>query len=238
MGLNEDYFKELNLTDEDVSNDVEQISNSNRYSNIPAYEDYLINHYDRCFIISTYLYSDIFSETDLWNKKVPNALRRVEQVLDAYNIEHETVILDYTDIKQIHIDRYYRVGDYNILSGQNNNNFFSKEYQRAYIIIYCNFPEFTYKESYNLVDRFTNALWRYEHEPFNKMILLKTVCRWNEFERYIFSDMHRTLEIYETHSKDIIHHEQPYKSFFIDAILSFHNTKKDYDKIYAMYGDI
>ena len=165
MILNEDYFDDLKLTDEDIAADVEKMSSVvNDISNPELYDKYLTSHYSRNIILTGIYYKDLYNpEHTFWKYSVPKAMRRIECVLNAYNVEYEIVFRDDSG-KYVSPDysiHTYKVNQYDVFSYFSQKMFFSDDMQHGlYINIYCNFPDFNYRESYEFIDRLQYAIWK------------------------------------------------------------------------------
>ena len=94
--------------------------------------------------------SGFFNMKSLWNTTIPNMLKRIEFVLKLYDIEYEYTFRDESFDSKLNC---YKVGKFNVFSSLTGQQFFEDPKQHVYIIFYCNFPEFTYRRSYNFIDR-------------------------------------------------------------------------------------
>ena len=150
MIINEDYFKELELTDDDIISD-DSGQPTHIYKDYGDYSRHLTTQFKQCIIIHTSVFEDLFYNKTLWNTTIPNMLKRVELVLDVYNVDYEITFRDNT--YQCVTMQSYPVGNYNVYSFYDTAEDFYDGARSAFVIIYCNFPKFTYKESYNFVDR-------------------------------------------------------------------------------------
>ena len=146
MILNEDYFNNLDLDDEDVPVDDSQ---SIELSDTESLNRHLTSKYKNSITIQ-------FDEM-LWNNDIPRTLKRIQYVLNAYNIEYEYVFRDNSYMPL----NVYKAGEFSVLSAFNENMFYSCNADKMiYLIIYLNFPDFTYRESYNFVDMLQSVIWR------------------------------------------------------------------------------
>ena len=236
MIINEDYFKDIELTDEEIYDGDDDNNVNDNFLNSRDYELYLIKKYQKCIIISTNFDTNNIFNNKIWNSYIPNMIKRTTQVLDIYNTEYEIVMRDYSRDK-FYLN-CYEVGKYKIYSSKEESDFFNKSgYNKIFIIFYCNFPDFTYKQSYNFVDRFQNVIWKTGGKYlFDDMTIIKEPCTLSAFT--VFYNLYidcATLKINREKHDSKISKKLPYKSFFTPAILSFHSDDNDYGKVIKMY---
>lgn len=158
MILNEDYFNDLNLNDEDVPVDDGQ---SIELSDTESLNRHLTSKYKNSITIQfdASFNSKKRMQEMLLDNDIPRTLKRIQYVLNAYNIEYEYVFRDNSDSNMpLNV---YKAGEFSVLSAFNENMFYScNADKRIYLIIYLNFPDFTYRESYNFVDMLQSVIWR------------------------------------------------------------------------------
>ena len=127
MILSEDYFDDLKLTDEDIAADVEKPSSVvNDISDPELYDKYLTSHYSRNIILTGIYYKDLYT---FWKYSVPKAMRRIEYVLNVYNVEYEIVFRDNSG-KYASPDysiHTYKVNQYDVFSYFSQKMFFSDD---------------------------------------------------------------------------------------------------------------
>lgn len=235
MILNEDYLNDIELSDEDITdNDAEVLL---QYPDFESYNRHLMSDYQRCIVIETSFQEDFFHDKKIWNHTIPNMLNRVSSVLDIYNVEYEIVFRDLTgDEKSMY---KHKVENYDVFSQYNSQRFFNSQIINGiYIIIYCNFPKFTYKESYKFIDRLQNTLWKTEDSI--EFILFEITIKPCNLNSYYYEQVPSSIilhggQLLRGKNDDVIHYKQPYKTFFKAAILSFHNTKQDEVKVEKLY---
>lgn len=151
MFENEDYFRDLEIHDDDIIADDNDLSG---YDDVNALARHLVHDYGQCMII------ELMDETnDLFHKKIvmdvliPMMLKRVCYILNTYDVEYEYVFRTFTAGDTLFVEK---VGQYNILTA--GESILRKRH--AFIIFYVNFPKLTYKESYYFVDSLQKSLWR------------------------------------------------------------------------------
>lgn len=156
MILNEDYFNDLNLDDKDIPVDDGQ---SIELSDMESLNRHLTSKYKNSITIQfdASFNSKKRMQEMLWDNDIPRTLKRIQYVLNAYNIEYEYVFRDNSYMPL----NVYKAGKFSVLSAFNENMFYScNADKRIYLIIYLNFPDFTYRESYNFVDMLQSVIWR------------------------------------------------------------------------------
>ena len=86
MLLNENYFDELKLTDDDIISPDNDINLSGTFNNIDDMYRKMQSVYDRCLFIEIKR-KDILLNNYLWDKQVPHLLRKLKTIFDIYGIE-------------------------------------------------------------------------------------------------------------------------------------------------------
>jgi hypothetical protein len=85
MILKENYFDDIEITNDDIISPDNDINLSSTFNNTD--EMYRIIHsvYDRCMIIEIKK-KDILQNDYLWDKQVPHLLRKLKTIFDIYGI--------------------------------------------------------------------------------------------------------------------------------------------------------
>ena len=241
MLLNEDYFKDLELTDDDIS-DNESSDIIQDYQDMESLDKHLRDKYKQCIVIESESLYNIYSLDELWNRVIPFTLKRLSMLFDLYNIEYEYIIRD-TDMYKS--DHCYKIGNFHIFTSATSLDvlYDSKYIRSLYIILYVNLPKFNYKQSYYFIDRLYNSVWWYWNDKevsvsyFYGLYVTKkaySVCHFG----IEMPDMHSIedkdiLRLYT--DTDYINHILPYKDFFKKALSFFNNSNSDIQAINNMF---
>lgn len=230
MVINEDYFKDIEITDDDIRDDHD--SHIPQEQDIATLDQHLKSHYEHCIIFSTKYMSDLEKpDSKIWIFTVPKILKNIEYIFNIYNIEYEYIIRDNSE-GNINM-KYWNIKNYNILSSYKIKNsdalFFGNSLN---IYFYVKFPNFNYKESYYFVNRLFTVTILQNHisDTFKWIMFTKkpiSLCK-----EYIMTD-DVAFDLAE-HDNERITDKLPYKIFFYKAIQFFHNTSRDKKKIKNM----
>ena len=231
MQIYEDYFDKIEITDDDISND-ETIGGMFGNDDAETLIHRLRTKYERCIVIEMLERNfELFTDRLIWKITVPECLKRVCYVLDAYNVEYEYVFRTMTASSTLHMEK---IGQYNILTADDIN-----KKRNGFIIFYVNFPEFSYKESYYFITRLCNAMWKTisSKSLFRELSISKKNI---ELCGSIISnklDASMMIHLYpDGHNK--LYPTLPFMSFFYRALKCFHNTQEDSDRIKEMQKQI
>ena len=95
MILHEDYFKDLEITDDDIaSSDSDAVFNSDEiYYDTPAeYYNDMTSRYTHCLIFATPM-SDFPMRTINWSVEISQMYKKISYLFDAYGIEYSQLTL-------------------------------------------------------------------------------------------------------------------------------------------------
>ena len=176
MLLNEDCFKDLEITDEDIINDDSAKSTGNDTQDPELLKQRLISSYQKCIKVH---YSGnrnpiTVNEFFILLHKI---LKRIHYVLDLYNAEYETYLADSTlgssRFNKMHI---YNINGYNVLSTYSSEEQLKEKGNVSInIIIFVNLPAFSYKQVYNFCTVLMDILWKNFRIPeyiYTSMLLI------------------------------------------------------------------
>ena len=162
MLISEDYFNNIEITD-DVVSSTEQ---SNDSENPELLFDSMLSNYTHC--ISIQISSSIFifhqKEKKLWQKIIPQTIKRLNMLLDAYGIEHSEPLFIDDNVARIMGSEAsnYKIIDYNHFKiAISSNDELTKENltNSLNLTIYINLPKLsTYKQAYKFIYNIYNIL--------------------------------------------------------------------------------
>ena len=164
MILNEDYFNNLELTDNDFSDTDEHIINDNSDNPEKWFQDIKSRYtYSMIFFIKK---RDIPSESKTWEKEIPNTFKYIYDIFDLYGAEYTKPILQTIDDepKQCFITNYesYDFIDFYSYKLVTLHDSLEKTTINlnigAYFVMFFNLPE-TY--TYKTVCKFTGSIKKY-----------------------------------------------------------------------------
>ena len=90
MRLNEDYFKDIEITDDIISSDDNYMlpnTDDYDYANGKEYYNAMSSKY------SHYMFLGTLTDSELWTDKVPHMLKRLFYLFDLYGIEYSTPVV-------------------------------------------------------------------------------------------------------------------------------------------------
>ena len=146
MILNEDYFKDLEITDEDIIDDVEELKHDltveelhklpEQYNNLIRFRIEVDDDKDTTFI-----------QTSL----IPRLFKRLDTIFELYGIEHYEYVL---------VSRYYvcycetvvKFGNHQLFCEEYEKyKFINGKYEYFFIHVYLNYPKFNYKRAFRFL---------------------------------------------------------------------------------------
>ena len=245
MLLQEDFFNDIKDDDIKTNDDINEIPHSQL--DVSSLEKQLMSNYSRSIIITTYgilsLYDSIY-----WKEEIPTMIKRVCNILDAYNIEYEYIIRDGSPANN-GVLHFHQVGNFQIISSFDKESFFIKNYRTVNFIFYVNFPQFTYKESYKFIDRLRYVIQKSEGPDmnlFNNISITKDEPIPIVYFKETYSHQknlhyHFGLASYDHDNKILWNNKFGYKSFLKVALKCFQHNIDDLDiidqKLAELYND-
>ena len=163
MILNEDYFKDLEITDEDIIDDVEEPKHEltlEEFHKLPKqYEhciEFQINH--------NWMTTDI-STTSLQTSILPRIFKRLDTIIEMYGIEHSEYTLSLYSVDKLKdCDTIVEYGNYQLFcEACSKRDIISDEYWYLYIRVFVNYPKFNYKRAFRFVYAMLNIFRLDEH---------------------------------------------------------------------------
>lgn len=240
MLINEDYFKDINLTDDDITatnntDSLDSDSQKRRYYDENSLNDYILSKYKYSLIIKTVMTKNLFSNIRMWETIFPNILKKLNYIFDFYNIEHEYIIRDVSQSFNRKLN-FHKIYDLEVVS-YCNEEFFKKDYiTSAYIMFFVNLPEMSYKNQYWLIDRIVSAVFRNNKSFVDSLFISDNpvMTLWNPS-----STEHKgQILAHYTDFDDVVSFTLPYKKFFMTGLTSLQKTDEEREKVYLMYDDI
>ena len=97
MILKEDYFNDLDLTDDDIkSSDSIVASHNNEYANEKEYYNDMLSKYSH-YITLCIDADHIITDSVLWTDKIPHVLKKLFYLFDSYGMEYSTPVVLQSD---------------------------------------------------------------------------------------------------------------------------------------------
>lgn len=168
MFINEDYFNDVEINDEDVTADDNNINDNDA----KALNNHLTSKYKQCIIIKLNTLSDYdFEEID--NRYISPIIKRLQYLFNVYDIEFEYILRDETNPDDFMYNRayIYDLGNHKVFSFYNKEEYYERDCDELNIVLYLNLPDFNYKDSYNFIDRIRYAVWK--NDPVNYDVIWK-----------------------------------------------------------------
>ena len=93
MILNESYFDDIELTDDDIkSSDSIAASHNYEYATPEKYYNTMSSKYSHYMVLGI-LANKILTDSELWNNKVPHMLKKLFYLFDVYGIEYSKPVV-------------------------------------------------------------------------------------------------------------------------------------------------
>ena len=97
MILNENYFDDIEITDDDIkSSDGNYIlpnHNTNNYANGKEYYNAMSAKYSHYIVLGIKTDEHILTDSYLWTNKIPHMLKKLFYLFDTYEIEYSTPVV-------------------------------------------------------------------------------------------------------------------------------------------------
>ena len=100
MILNEDYFNDLDLTDDNI-NDINL--NTDDYVNPEEYYNDMSSKYSHYIILGIKTNKHILTDSNLWTNKIPRVLKKLFYLFDSYGIEYSKPVVSEEDYHVSHL---------------------------------------------------------------------------------------------------------------------------------------
>ena len=92
MLLNENYFDDLKLTDDDIISPDNNINLSGTFNNIDDMYHMIQSVYDQCLLIEI-KQKDLLMNNYLWDNQVLHLLKKLKTAFEIYGIEYSEPVL-------------------------------------------------------------------------------------------------------------------------------------------------
>ena len=147
MILNEDYFKNLDIEDEDIIEDVEEPYNNLTLKDIHK----LHEQYNHC--ISIRIVKENNSDTTFFQTTlIPKLFKRLDDIFDVYGIEHSEYVLSSRRRVEVFCDTIVEFGNYQLFCEEDKKDeFINNAYDHFEVDVYVNYPKFTYKSAFRFL---------------------------------------------------------------------------------------
>ena len=103
MRLNEDYFDDLDLTDDDIESSDNINHNTDDYANIEEYYNDMSSKYSHYIVLGIKTDEHILTDSELWTNKIPRVLKKLFYLFDSYGIEYSTPVVTEPDYYVSHL---------------------------------------------------------------------------------------------------------------------------------------
>ena len=111
MILNEDYFKDIEITDDDIKSSDDNYALPNytvEYTNPEKYYKVMSSKYSHYTVLDIETETDnILTDSDLWTDKIPCMLKKLFYLFDSYGMEYSKPVVtgsDYFPQEHIYIE--------------------------------------------------------------------------------------------------------------------------------------
>ena len=204
MTINENYFEEIEITDDDIN-----INDDNPYIPSVNSTDYFVK------MTKDYSHTILFplwTDTDSLELSAKKISTPVKRLLDAYCIEYSDFILrDDSVPNEKETLKAYQCGDVKLFSTR-NVSFDSKQpdgsinynkyysYSDMYLAVYVNYPHFTYKSVYLFIYNLMHIAKKINKLYYNlipEITLTTPACPADDFDIFSSSDR-KVVHLYDS----------------------------------------
>ena len=156
MILNEDYFDDLDIKDEDIiDDDINDVDEP--VHELTVEELYKLSEQYNCICIEIRQYN---SDASIKTSLLPRIIKRLNVIFDLYGIEHSEYVLSSSSYVK-DCNTVVKFGNYQLFCAESKkDNFINNTYSYFYINAYVNYPEFTYKRTFRFLYTMLN-LYKY-----------------------------------------------------------------------------
>lgn len=238
MLLKEDYFRDLELTDNDI--DVsDQINNVKQKYNTPKeLIDHMLSEYSNCIsftITNDFKKFNIFEYDLMWENVIPQLCKRLAYVLNVYGLKcSEPVFLYGTRTSMSFYWKTYHImyfNGYAMISPYKTKGNLTDNF--VHMNIYFNLPKITtYKAALVFIKCLLRYIWKTDDSRYFDSFSLRTatdsleaICKSNRI--YISKNIKTDLK---SHPQDITYEIKEILNFF------FPENKEDIDNEYSIYS--
>lgn len=191
MLLKEDFFKDIEITDDNIHTDKDGITSE--FS--PAdYFDSLYSKYGH----TLWLTMDNFIKDDQHIVKFNNIKNKLEYFLNIMNIEHSDIfIVESGSIYNKSNLNCYDYGNFKFFTedperiiSTNGKLKYCYAYMTLYIVTYVNFPIYSFKRAYETIYWLMNMMWKkdYERRIIEKISITYPPCFIEDFKNKDYLD--------------------------------------------------
>ena len=96
MILKEDYFNDLDLTDDNIESSDDNY-NTDDYANPKEYYNTMSSKYNSYMFLGIKTDNDILTDSELWTDKIPRMLKKLSYMFDLYEIEYSKPVVSEPD---------------------------------------------------------------------------------------------------------------------------------------------
>ena len=150
MILNEDYFKDLEIEDEDViEDDINDVDEPKQELTLEEAQK-LPDQYEQ--VIEFEINGDNDSDIDttfIQTSLLPRITKRLDAIFEYYGIEHsQYVLVSCYDLKDC--ETVVKVGDYQLFCKE-YEKYENETYEWFFIQVFVNYPNFNYKRAFRFI---------------------------------------------------------------------------------------
>lgn len=206
MRLNEDFFDDIEIKDDDLKSDSIYV-NAGQPNDKTLIKDMFSRYSSQMeFQFDTNLYYSFDADTnyDFWNS-VEHMLKRLNYMLDTYNIKHsEPFFFSKRRIWSAVISNPADTSDYHILDFNNHkviapvgikkpesiqSSFFA-------VVVFFNLPVFkTVKTGYRFFYNMINSIWKKDYIIKKKLFQFLITTRYNSYSNELYSMDFKPIDI-------------------------------------------
>ena len=150
MILNEDYFNDLEIEDEDIiEDDINDVGGPEHDLTLEEAQK-LPDQYNQVIEIRIDA-GDSTDTTSIKTSVLPKLFKRLDIIFEMYDIEHSEYILT-PRCNVGYCDTIVEFGNYQLFCDEEDkNDYVNDTYDRFYIQVYVNYPNFNYKRAFRFL---------------------------------------------------------------------------------------
>ena len=196
MILNEDYFDDIEITDDDVNS--ENNFSDNSHINPEQLFNQMTSTYSHCLTIKIEKH-DIIRDDEIWNNQIPHLVKKLQYIFNTYGVEYSEPLLqvqtitylNYKNCTAIDIHGYTLISKYKTIEEVINiDDMISR--RAIFLVIYFNLPNVrTFIAGCKFVSNIMKCLWNNSsHEYFTAFFIKRTdakaICTVNVYNPILY----------------------------------------------------
>lgn len=246
MLLNEDYFNDIKISEDDiesVSQPADILSDDRHMLVAPDYntlkQKIAKTGYDKAICITTNFIQRLYDDRpDLWKDSIPNMLKKIEYILGLYSADYKILFYGGSFGANESNSVFYKIEGFPVLFDSpvfSDTRNTARYMKMLNVLFFVRMPKLTYRQSYYFIDRMLKMLS--SDKLYNNLAVIteySPLTYISEHGDNCYVDLSTTIK----KNYDLINPVLPYKTFFREAVSCFSSLDVEDDVIRGMFHEI